>query len=378
MAVLAFGLAWVLTRLLLPVAPSLGLIDHPIGRKNHAAPTPVIGGVALIIAVNVLAWLFIENRTLLPAFSLASLLLLVMGMLDDIFDIRWYWRLAAQAAAALVMVYVGGVQVEQIGPLLGFKPMALGALSIPFTVFATVGLINAVNMVDGIDGLAGALVLAALCMLGCAAIYSGNLAMLPLLVLMIGALAAFMLFNLRRPGMPRAQTFLGNAGSAFLGFAMAWFAFRLTQNAGHPVSPVLAPFLILVPLLDCLVLIVRRIKLGRSPFAADRGHLHHLMLDAGFRHSQVVVTLTVFSLAIGLLAALVLKWDLPHPWFVAAFAALLLAHYAITARHERAIALFKALHARLFARWSSKPVVTAERPAVYIETRLVDTESRAQ
>jgi UDP-GlcNAc:undecaprenyl-phosphate GlcNAc-1-phosphate transferase len=353
--VLAATATWLLTRALLPAAPALGLIDHPAGRKNHVQPTPVVGGVAFILGVLALAWLLIEDRSLLPAFTLSALILLLMGVLDDLYDLRWFWRLGAQAAAALVMVYVGGVHVEQIGPLLGLKPMSLGALSVPFTVFATVGLINAVNMADGIDGLAGALVLAALLMLGCAAAYSGNYAMLPLLALAFGGLLAFMWFNLRRPGQARARTFMGNAGSAFLGFVIAWFSFRLTQNAGHPVSPVLAPFLILFPVLDCLVLIVRRLHMGRSPFSADRGHIHHLMLDSGFSHTQVVLTLTGFSLAFGLIAALVLKWDLPHPYFVVAFLSLFAFHYWITARSARAHAFFAGLHRRLYLREIAVP-----------------------
>ncbi len=363
MCAAAAAATWVLTRLLLPVAAPLGLVDHPVGRKRHADPTPLVGGIAVIVAVNALAWAVMDNRTLLPAFTLASLLLLAVGLLDDLIDLRWFFRIGAQATAALIMIYVGGVQIEQIGSVVGLRPMALGALSVPFTVFATVGLINAVNMIDGIDGLAGALVLSALAMLGGAALYSGNHSMLPLLLIMMGALIAFLAFNLRRPGVPRARTFMGNAGSAFLGFVIAWFSFRLTQNPGHPVSPVLPPFLILFPLLDCLALIARRLMLRRSPFSADRGHIHHLMLDAGFSHSQVVLTLTGLSLAVGLIAALMLKWNLPHPTFVAVFLVMLVVHYWVTASDGRAIRLFAKIRSRLYGQSKSSSFSTAERPA---------------
>ncbi|MGQ0800778.1 MAG: MraY family glycosyltransferase [Pseudomarimonas sp.] len=346
----AATLSWALMLGLLRVAPALGLMDHPVGRKDHAAATPVVGGIAVIVTVVVLAWLLYEDKSRLPAFSLAALILLVVGVLDDLYDIRWYWRITAQAGAALVMIYIGGVQVEQIGPLVGRGQLSLGWLSVPFTVFATVGLINAINMADGIDGLAGALVFVALAMLGAAALYSGNHGMLPLLTLMLGGLSTFLWFNLRRPGQAKAATFMGNSGSAFLGFVIAWVSFRLTQNAGHPVSPVLPPFLILVPLLDCLVLIARRLHMGRSPFSADRGHIHHQMLDAGFSHSQVVLSLTGFSLAIGLAAALALKWNLPHPIFVAVFLGLCAMHYWVTARPKRALHFFSSIHRRLYLR----------------------------
>lgn len=309
----------------------------------------------MALGVSVSAWLLADHLRTLPAFTIAAGILVGVGMLDDRFDIRWYWRIGAQTLAALVMIYVGGVHVEQIGPLFGRDPMALGVLSVPFTVFATVGVINAVNMADGIDGLAGALVAVALLMIGAAAVYSGNLSLLPLMVLSLAACLAFLCFNMRRPDMPRARTFMGNAGSAFLGFLIAWFCFSLTQNPGHPVSPVLAPFLIIFPVLDCLVLLVRRISHGKSPFSADRGHLHHLMLDAGFSHSQLVITLVGFSMVIGAVAAIALKSDLPHPWFIAAFLGMLGSHYWVTAQKARSQAFFGGLHARLFGRSTLMP-----------------------
>lgn len=346
--VLAMAVTAILTKVLLPLAPRLALVDRPGGRKDHARPTPVVGGIAMILGVVLPAVFLLEDNGRLLAFAAAAGVLLVVGVLDDLRDIRWYWRIGAQSAAALIMIYAGGVQIEQIGPLFGRAPMALGSLSVPFTVFATVGLINAINMADGIDGLAASLVLAAVLMLGAAAVYSGNHGMLPLIVLTASALVAFLYFNLRRPGQPHARTFMGNAGSAFLGFAIAWFSFRLTQNPGHPVSPVLAPFLILFPLLDCLVLIARRLWNRRSPFSADRGHLHHLMLDAGFSQGQVVATLTGLSLSVGFVAALIYRWDLPHPYFVVAFLVLFALHFWITARAKRSLSFFGGLHRRLF------------------------------
>lgn len=348
--VAAFAITWGLTFALMGRARQLRLVDHPVGRKNHDAPTPVVGGVAMLVAVTVLAMTVMPSPKLMLAFSLAALVILVSGWLDDMKDLRWFWRVGAQSVAALIMIFVGGVQIEQIGPLFGLGPMALGVLSVPFTVFATVGVINAVNMADGIDGLAGSIVFATLLMLGAAAVYSGNTAMLPLLSAMLGAVAGFLWFNLRRPGQPRARTFMGNAGSAFLGFVIAWFSFRLTQSPGHPVSPVLAPFLLAIPVMDCLVLIVRRLLHGRSPFSADRGHLHHLMLDSGFTHGQVVATLVAATFFVGMVAAFALKWNLPHPWFVVGFFLLLALHYWVTSPNPRSALRFASLQRRLFRR----------------------------
>jgi len=105
----------------------------------------------------------------------------------------------------------------------------------------------------------------------------------------LGALAGFLWFNLRRPGQAKARVFLGDAGSGFIGFLLAFVIFRLTQNPGHPVSPVLGPYLLVPPIIDGLVVIVHRVRRGVSPFAAGRDHAHHLLLEAGFSVTQIAL-----------------------------------------------------------------------------------------
>lgn len=332
----AFGAVTAVIYLLGPLARRIGLLDRPGGRKDHRDPTPVTGGLAIAVGTIVPAILLAEPTAPLIGLGAAALVLMIVGVLDDLRDVRWGWRILAQVAAALIMVYVGGVKVEQIGPVMGLANMDLGYLSAPFTVLATVGLINALNMVDGIDGLAGSLALCAIAMLIAAGVYSGNTELVNGLVAMSGAVCAFLMFNLRFPWSPRARVFLGNSGSAYLGLVVAWAAFRLTQNAYHPVSPVLAPFLIAPPVIDCLVLIVRRALHRRSPFDADRTHVHHLLMDAGFSVTGVVATLCSASLALGLLAALALQTNIPQPLFIVAYLGLTAAYFFISRRPEQA------------------------------------------
>lgn len=350
---LEFTAVLVLTSLLIwlfnPVAHRIGWLDRPAGRKDHGTPTPYHGGLAMYVALVVVVLTLVNPHPPMRALILAAGLLVLVGLLDDLFDVRWYLRILAQVFAALILVHVGGVQIAQIGPVFGLQPMSLGVLSVPFTVFATVGLINALNMSDGVDGLAGMLSLAALLMLAAAAYYAGNERLVHGLVMISAAVTAFLVFNLRRPGQRRAKVFMGNAGSAFLGLVIAWAAFRLTQNPGHPVSPVLAPFLIAPPVIDCLVLMLRRLVNGRSPFSADRGHMHHYMVDAGFSVTTAVFVITAFSLLLGGVAALALKADLPYPLFVVAFLSMTVGWYWLTARRERAVRALHALHEGLVA-----------------------------
>ncbi len=316
-------------------------MDYPAGRKDHAEPTPVIGGVAMLVGIVLASILTLDAiDSSLGGFLVAGALLVVVGLLDDKYDLDWRLRILAQISAALVMIFVGGIRVHYLGHLFGHENVFLGALSVPFTVFATVGIINAVNMIDGVDGLAGLLVLAALAMLSAATVYSGNQALLTHSLLATGAVSGFLLFNLRHPWQRSAKSFMGNAGSALLGLMMAWTTFRLTQTPSHPVTPLLALWVIPVPIMDCLVLVARRAKLGQSPFRADHNHIHHLMIEAGFTPTRAALTLAAFSCACGLLIALALRAHLSHDMLLGAFFLMCVAWYWVTAKRVRAIAFF--------------------------------------
>ncbi|MFT3755223.1 MAG: MraY family glycosyltransferase [Pseudoxanthomonas sp.] len=344
--------AWAIIWVLQPFAARLGLLDHPHSeRKDHERPTPVTGGLGMILALTL--FFLLAPVPMSPSrwsFLLGSLVLIVVGLVDDALDLRWWWRILAQSVAALVMVYLGDVRVEQLGSVFGMRDLSLGSLSVPFTVFATVGVINAVNMIDGVDGVAGSLVSAALLMLAAAAWYAGNDSLIYVALSVMAVVLGFLAHNFPSPWRPRARVFMGNAGSGFLGFVLAWICFRLTQNPGHPVSPALALWLIPVPVMDCLVLIVRRWREGRSPFDAGRDHIHHLMRDAGFSPGGLAILLTAFSLATGLGAAVALRLDVPDPVLLGAFLVVCGAWLWLTCRRERAVAFFSVLRSGVLGR----------------------------
>jgi UDP-GlcNAc:undecaprenyl-phosphate GlcNAc-1-phosphate transferase len=348
--------------LLRPLGLALGLVAHPDVRKIHAQPTPLVGGQAITFAGLIAAAALLPMTPDVKALGVASLLMLVVGTLDDRFDINWRYRIVAQAAAALILYLWGGVRVESIGNALGFAGHTLGLLSLPFTVLATVGLCNAINMADGVDGLAGSLILAAFAMLIAAAIYAGNSALVADLTLMSGCVIGFLIFNLRTPWNPRAVVFLGG-GSEILGLWVAWASFRLTQTSGHPVTPVLAPFLIAPPVIDCLVLIVRRVRAGCSPFAADRNHLHHRLLDTGMSVTGVVLALTGVSFAVGFVAANARRAHVPEPLFPAIYLAALVGYFYVSRRRAKA-------SPRPIARMAARPAPEARiEPVLLVSGR---------
>jgi UDP-GlcNAc:undecaprenyl-phosphate GlcNAc-1-phosphate transferase len=344
MALVALLLAAVLIPLLRPLALRLGLADHPGGRKQHEAPTPMHGGLSILVAMLATGAAFGDfSSASTQAFYLAGGLLLVVGVLDDRWDLNWRVRIGAQIVATLIMVFLGAVSVQQLSDVFGVPGLTLGWLSLPVTVFVVVGMINALNMSDGVDGLAGGQALVSILLFTGFALYAGNVVTAERLLVIAGAIIGFLVWNLRRPGLPRAGVFLGDAGSMVLGFVIAWTSVRLSQNPLHPVSPVLGPWTIALPLIDCVSLIFRRWRQGRSPFAGDRDHLHHLLLDAGYSPSQVTLGLMAVSAMLGLSAAIALKAGINRPLLVLIFLALIAVHYFMTADRERAVGFFRRL-----------------------------------
>jgi UDP-GlcNAc:undecaprenyl-phosphate/decaprenyl-phosphate GlcNAc-1-phosphate transferase len=193
-------------------------------------------------------------------------------------------------------------------------------------------------MSDGVDGLAGTLSLVSLALFTGFALYAGDVAQAERLLALCAALLGFLLWNLRFPWQPRARVFLGNGGSMLLGFVIAWTSVRLTQNAAHPISPVLGPWTLALPLIDCVTLMFRRWRQGRSPFSSDRHHMHHMLLDAGFSAPAVVAVLGAVSLGLGLAAAIALKLGMYRPWLVLVFLVLLVGWYAFSSDYPRAVA----------------------------------------
>ena len=210
--------------------------------------------------------------------------------------------------------------LEDLGAI-GFNAeiATLGMFSVPLTVFAAVGVINAVNMSDGIDGLAGCVSLVALISLALVAYWGGAFERLPLLGMLIAVIGAFLCFNLR---LGRASVFMGDAGSMFLGFALAWFLIDFSQGDDRLLPPAVALWIFAVPLIDTVAMMLRRTLRGRSPFAADREHFHHVLLLAGFSPKITLVIILTVSAACA--AAGMAAWYLGVPEAVLFYAFLIL------------------------------------------------------
>lgn len=332
-----------MVRVSLLFAMPLGLVDHPAGRKDHAHPTPVTGGVGVFVALLLCFLIFSRFDLNLGVFFVAGGLLLIIGVLDDRFDLSSRLRFFVQAIAAVIMIYFADLQANEISDVVGISGFHLGWMTPLFTVFITIGLINALNMADGSDGYLAGQVLAALSLFAGLAFYAGNTALAAQCAIFAAAVLGFWFWNMRFPWQKQAKVFLGDAGSTFLGFAVVWFALQLTQNPQYPVSVVLPPWMIALPVLDCVVLMLDRIRQGRSPFSADRNHMHHLLLDAGFTPTSIAIGMMLLSMFLGCIAAIAVKYDVPRTWVVIAFFALIAAYWLFSANRQRAVAQLRFL-----------------------------------
>lgn len=310
---IGFAVTVMLLGFLRPVAGRIGLVDHPGVRKAHVGGVPLIGGLAIFCGFTLAALTLDQTFTPYRSFFAAAAVLVVVGVLDDMRELTSRARFGAQILAAGLMVWWGGVSLADLGGLRGAEAaFELGAWAIPFTIFATVGVINALNMVDGVDGLAGGLSLIALLGLAYIANDAGLADRRDLLLLLAACVIAFLMFNARLPGRPRALVFLGDAGSMFLGFAITWFFIDMSQGPVRAMTPQTALWLLLIPLFDTVWLLIKRPLTGRFPTTADAEHLHHVLQMIGLKVNQTVGLLLGIGSACAVLGIVTMKLGVPQ------------------------------------------------------------------
>jgi len=293
-----------------PFARLIQLVDMPDHRKSHTGAVPLIGGLSAFVGLF-LAWMM--SMPLAGGFGLylfCSLLLVLLGAVDDARDVSARFRLGAQIALGAVLFLGSGVYLTELGDLLGFGNIVLGWAGPLVTIAAVIGATNAYNMVDGIDGLAGSMSLVTLGSL--ALLFSMSPGFTPEFVLAIAiimALLPYIAANLRLPPF-RTRVFMGDAGSMFVGFSVVWLLVNGAQPNTGAFRPVTALWVCAIPLMDMVAIMIRRARKGQSVMQPDRDHLHHIFLRAGFTDRQALLVITVFALALAGVGILgdVLHW----------------------------------------------------------------------
>lgn len=281
-------------------APRWGLVDEAAGRRMHEGSIPLVGGIAML-TVFLCAYAATGIKQGISLYLVLALgITLVGGILDDRHEIGSMPKFAFQIAAAAALAFSDSAVLTHLGYLMSEDLFTLGRWSIALTIFAIIGVMNALNMADGMDGLAGSLALAATLCFGLVAVIAGNTQVFTAACITAGALIGFLAYNARSPWRAHAAVFMGDTGSQFLGLVLAWIAIMLAMDARTNMAPISAVWILALPLADTVTIMIRRMLRGKSPFKADREHLHHIMLALGLSSGQIVAILFAVSLLLGL------------------------------------------------------------------------------
>jgi UDP-GlcNAc:undecaprenyl-phosphate/decaprenyl-phosphate GlcNAc-1-phosphate transferase len=294
----AFLLSVVMIFIMVKIAPRIGLVDVPTERKNHEGRIPLVGS-GVFLAVCVTSILLQPPPRGILDFLVGMALIVLLGIIDDVVDLRASVKFAVQCAVVALMVLPNDFLIRNAGAILADRPLLLLHWAAPVTIFAVVGMINAVNLIDGLDGLAGGISFVALIWFAIAAAALGLPEELPLILVLAFGVLGFLIFNFRHPWRARAAVFLGDAGSMMLGLALAFVAITLTQRSSHPLPPITALWICALPVIDTLSLMIRRLAAGQSIAAVDHRHLHDVLVRAGLGVNHTVLVLIAVSGTLG-------------------------------------------------------------------------------
>lgn len=315
----SFSLCLLAMFALRPLAIAVNLIDRPGGRKLHVGEVPVVGGLGMLLGMVLGLGLLQLPETTAGALLAACAILVTVGLIDDRFGLSPWTRLPVQVVAAVVLIIGARSVVGTLGSPFGEEIRLEGLFSFLFTVFVTVAAINAFNMLDGMDGLAGALAMVALGSLAILANDSGMVAALSISLVIMGAVAAFLLSNLPISINRDVRCFMGDSGSTLLGFSVAWLCIVVSQGPSQSASPVAMLWVVALPLYELSWTVIRRTIRGISPFKPDNGHLHHLVLQAGFGVRAAFVLFVVLAVLLASIGITIDRMGLPDSWSFALF-----------------------------------------------------------
>lgn len=298
--ILALAVAFAATPAVKMLAIRIKAVDVPRdSRRMHKTPIPRLGGLAIFLGFLVSILIFGRTGPQMAAILVGAILLVALGMVDDVVALKPGIKFLGQIVAALIPTLAGVVITRFTNPFSAGGYFNLGIFSIPVTILWIVGITNAVNFIDGLDGLAcGVSAIATVTMFVIAVLYSEYQIAL-MMAALAGACLGFLPYN-----MNPAKIFMGDTGSMFLGYILA-----VTSIQGlfkfYAVISFAVPFILLgLPIFDTAFAIIRRLAHGQSPLQADRGHVHHRLIDLGFDQKQSVAILYAFSAVLGLTAVL--------------------------------------------------------------------------
>lgn len=308
-ALTSFLICFILTPAVIFFFVKNKITDTPGGRKIHKVSTPSMGGIPIMAGVlfSILLWFTLAELNQSRSLLFAVMIMFLVGLRDDVVNLSAFQKLVGQLAASLLVVVYGGVQLTSLYGLFGVYELPT-FVAIPISLFTIIALTNAFNLIDGIDGLAGTMSLIALAFFGIWFELNGLYLYAAIAAVFAGGIIGFLMFN-----WSPAKIFMGDTGALAIGFLLASFAIVFMQH-NHDLPPdaawkfsgsvATAVAVLILPIYDTARIFVKRIKKGKSPFAPDRGHIHHFIMRVGLTHRQVALTLASVNILFVLVALL--------------------------------------------------------------------------
>ncbi len=295
---------------LVKIAQMKQIVDNPSARKLNKKPVPVLGGVAIffgvIFSVGVAGY-YVEGLDIEFEIIIAMLIMLYTGVGDDILQLSPSLRFALQIFTIGLMMFLGGIYIDNFHGLWGIYRLPW-YVAVGLTTFSCVGIINAINLIDGVDGLCSGFGVFASLLFAVCFRRMGNISYVVLSLAVAGALIPFMLHNIFGK---RYKMFLGDGGSLVLGFICSLYVMRIIQSGDEVVTGSTISFtlaVLAVPVFDTIRVMAARIINRRSPFSADKTHLHHMFIDLGFSHVATSVVIILLD------ALVVMVWHMCNVW----------------------------------------------------------------
>lgn len=305
----SLALALMLTPLVKKFAFRVGAVDVPNARKVHSRIMPRLGGLAIYASFTLTVLLLMyfipdnlmmaSNRNLIGALLTGGTIIVLLGALDDRFDLNAKLKLLVQIGAACVVVFGFDIKMNIVNIPFGDAMQPLGEwVGIPLTIFWIVGVTNAINLIDGLDGLAAGVSAIAIASIMGMGIIMGNGTVVMLAIVLLGSILGFLVFNFHP-----AKIFMGDSGALFLGFSLAMLSMLGFKQI--TMLSFVTPLLIIgVPLSDTFFAIVRRWVNKKPLMKADKGHLHHCLQQLGFSHRKTVLIIYGIAAFFGVCAVL--------------------------------------------------------------------------
>jgi UDP-GlcNAc:undecaprenyl-phosphate GlcNAc-1-phosphate transferase len=303
----ALFLSLLATPLTMRLARRIGVVDTPNERSMHTQSKTRLGGLGMAAGLCISVLAFLPFNTTIAGFLAGLGIIVLVGLIDDIYEVRALYKLLGQIIAAGIFILVSGKTLVTMGGMFGTEDLRLGWLEIPVTIFCIAGFINALNLSDGLDGLAGGITAIAALFLMSLAIQAQQWESFAILLALFGAIIGFLHYNT----FP-ARLFMGDTGSLFLGYTLATCSVIMLSDAANSdlvmIKPVSLLVILAIPLMDTTYVMTRRAILGMNPFHPDKTHLHHKLIALGLPHGAVVSLLYLGMFFFGVLSILIVDY----------------------------------------------------------------------